>query len=112
LVLLVDGLDHDLDDEISIASLLPSRGLKVVVSSRQDYSVPFDVPAGHPLRCCKRRELAPGVGVESAASQVNPVVRPPVPRAAGPNPFRIAVVGVLVFAGALLFLVVGFVVSH
>jgi hypothetical protein len=110
LVLLVDGLDHDLDDEVSIAALLPRSGLKVVVSSRQDYRLPFDVPADHPLRDCERRELTPNAHVPADRGQATP--RPSAPQATGPRPLRIAALGVLVFAGALLLFVVGFVVRH
>jgi SEFIR domain len=112
LVLLVDGLDHDLDDEASIASLLPAGGLKVVVSSRPGYRLPVDVPASHPLHDCGRRELAPNAPVPRAPDRVQATPPPSAPPAAGPRPLRIAALGLLVFGGALLLFVVGFVVTH
>lgn len=67
LVLLVDGLDEDRDGQPgsgppSIASLLPEAPgdvLRVVVTGRPDHRLPIDVPAGHPLRRCRVRELSP-----------------------------------------------------
>ncbi|MEV6303181.1 hypothetical protein AB0M02_27480 [Actinoplanes sp. NPDC051861] len=58
LVLVVDGLDEDRGGRPgsgtpSIASLLPRAcgdGLRVIVSGRSTWSLPDDVPAGHPLR--------------------------------------------------------------
>ncbi|MFE5288460.1 hypothetical protein ACFRAQ_26135 [Nocardia sp. NPDC056611] len=61
IVLLVDGLDED-RGRTSIASLLPKNpgpGLRVLVSGRPNPALPLDVPATHPLRHCRRRELGP-----------------------------------------------------
>ncbi|MFD7842460.1 hypothetical protein ACFV4K_05945 [Nocardia sp. NPDC059764] len=61
IVLLVDGLDED-RGRTSIASLLPKNpgpGLRVLVSGRPNPGLPLDVPANHPLRHCRRRELGP-----------------------------------------------------
>ncbi|WP_225823697.1 caspase, EACC1-associated type [Streptomyces naphthomycinicus] len=64
LLLLVDGLDEDRGPQTglpSIASLLPHRpddGLRVLVAGRR-VALPDDVPAGHPLRTCRVRTLAP-----------------------------------------------------
>ncbi|MGW4356258.1 caspase, EACC1-associated type [Nocardia sp. NPDC004582] len=61
IVLLVDGLDED-RGRTSIASLLPKNpgpGLRVLVSGRPNPGLPLDVPASHPLRHCRRRELGP-----------------------------------------------------
>lgn len=63
LVIVVDGLDEDTGEATrkpSIASLLPRHppdGLRVVVTSRPDRSLPLDVPADHPLQRCPRRWL-------------------------------------------------------
>ena len=65
LVLLVDGLDEDrgFSPEASlpsIASLLPKvpeTAMRVIVSSRPTSPLPDDVPADHPLRRCRRRQL-------------------------------------------------------
>ncbi|MFI9511200.1 caspase family protein [Nocardia sp. NPDC052566] len=60
ILLLVDGLDED-QGKPSIASLLPNNpgpGLRVVVASRPNPPIPLDVPPKHPLRTCRRRELA------------------------------------------------------
>ncbi|QVI18974.1 caspase family protein [Nocardia tengchongensis] len=61
IVLLVDGLDED-RGRTSIASLLPKNpgpGLRVIVAGRPNPGLPLDVPAAHPLRHCRRRELGP-----------------------------------------------------
>ncbi|GLW94051.1 hypothetical protein Aglo03_48670 [Actinokineospora globicatena] len=58
LTLLVDGLDEDRGvaagpDDYSIAGMLPApvpAGLNVVVASRSNPPLPFDVPDDHPLR--------------------------------------------------------------
>ncbi|WP_433272686.1 hypothetical protein ACQPZF_17040 [Actinosynnema sp. CS-041913] len=63
LVLVVDGLDEDrgagaFPDAHSIASLLPSSGVRVVVSSRTEPPIPPDVPDAHPLRGLAPRSLS------------------------------------------------------
>ncbi len=67
LVLLVDGLDEDKShNRRSIASLLPINkvaGLRVVVTSRPDLSLPDDVEHRHPLRRVAVEQL-----VESASA--------------------------------------------
>ncbi|MFB9539736.1 MULTISPECIES: hypothetical protein [Streptomyces] len=65
LVLIVDGLDEDRGGHpgsglASVASLLPKvcgEALQVVVASRSNPRLPGDVPADHPLRRCRVREL-------------------------------------------------------
>ncbi|HSV65025.1 MAG TPA: trypsin-like peptidase domain-containing protein [Mycobacteriales bacterium] len=65
LVLVVDGLDEDINTvpgpgTNSIASLLPRRtpdGLRVIVASRPHPPIPLDVDLDHPLRTCHRRWL-------------------------------------------------------
>jgi hypothetical protein len=114
LVLLVDGLENDLDDEISIASRLPVCDLKVVVSSRQDYRLPRDVPPGHPLRHCPTSALGgtPRVHRPRAVSSAPVASALPVSHITMPETLRIVAIGFLVFAGVLLFIIIGFVVRH
>jgi Trypsin-like peptidase domain len=67
LVLVVDGLDEDEGAGAgsrvpSIASLLPRHppdAVRILVTSRPHPGTPGDVPADHPLRHCRQRELAP-----------------------------------------------------
>ena len=67
LVLVVDGLDEDEgatagSGKPSIAALLPKRppdAVRVLITSRPHPGIPSDVPADHPLRRCRRRQLAP-----------------------------------------------------
>jgi hypothetical protein len=67
LVVVVDGLDEDEVGSVpargsaSIASQLPRelpRGVHVIITSRPEPGLPYDVPADHPLRRCPPRELA------------------------------------------------------
>ncbi|WP_212991047.1 tetratricopeptide repeat protein [Actinoplanes auranticolor] len=67
LVLVVDGLDEDRGTRpgsglASVASLLPKicgDGLRIIVASRPNPTLPSDVPADHPLRRgCRTRTLA------------------------------------------------------
>ncbi|MEU4088749.1 hypothetical protein [Streptomyces aureus] len=79
LVLVVDGLDEDRgsrpgSDLASVASLLPKlcgEALQVVVASRPNPRLPDDVPADHPLRRCRVRELS----VSGHATQIADLAR-------------------------------------
>ncbi|MGH3194583.1 MAG: NACHT domain-containing protein [Streptosporangiaceae bacterium] len=65
LLLVVDGLDEDQGGRPeggppSIASILPVRppaGIRVLVTSLDQFDLPGDVDLGHPLRHCPRRVL-------------------------------------------------------
>jgi tetratricopeptide (TPR) repeat protein len=67
LVLVVDGLDEDRGGRYgsglaSVASLLPKichDNMRIVIASRPTPELPDDVPADHPLRRCRIRELSP-----------------------------------------------------
>ena len=67
LVLVIDGLDEDEgatagSGKPSIAALLPKRpadAVRVLITSRPHPGIPGDVPADHPLRRCRPRQLAP-----------------------------------------------------
>ncbi|MDG4827661.1 serine protease [Asanoa sp. WMMD1127] len=79
LVLVVDGLDEDTGARpgsglASIASVLPRApddGLRIVVASRPDPPVPADVPADHPLRRCRVRELPASPHAAQVAAAAN-----------------------------------------
>jgi hypothetical protein len=79
LLLVVDGLDEDRADggargAPSVASLLPADsrpGLQVIVAARTGYQIPPDVRGNHPLRNCRRIEIAtsPSAKLQQAAAE-------------------------------------------
>ena len=104
LLLVVDGLDEDVDafpgsGRPSIASLLPpgpAANVRVLVTSRQYPDLPLDVPDGHPLRRVAERMLAPSpfaAGVERNAK------RELLGELGSGDPAQVSVIGFIVASG-------------
>ncbi|WP_157440248.1 hypothetical protein [Actinokineospora inagensis] len=101
--LVVDGLDEDRGvdgspDAHSIAALLPRTGVRVIVASRPDPSLPDDVPPEHPLHTSAQVfHLAPS----SKANAVRDAMIRDVKRLMQGTQIQRDILGLITAAGAL-----------
>jgi hypothetical protein len=87
LLLVLDGVDEDRGPAAGLASILsllprhPVPGLRVVLAGRPHPPVPGDVPADHPIRSCRIRQLTPSPAAtmveEAARAELGALVRAP-----------------------------------